>query len=124
MGELFPRQGKFWAARRLLCTCWTPMSTVEEMVPSGEAGCCNPQERECGCHRARLGVLRSLFSPRRASRGPRVRWGGLAETEHSGNLGQEDCFSELFFLKKCQFSIIVQCVELFLPPTLQIVFKT
>lgn len=73
------------------------MSTVEEMVPSGEAGCCNPQEREWGCHRARLGVLRSLFSPRRASRGPRVRWGGLAETEHSGNLGQKDCFSELFF---------------------------
>lgn len=78
-------------------------------MPSGEAGCCNPQERECGCHRARLGVLRSLFSPRRASRGPRVRWGGLAETEHSGNLGQEDCFSELFLKKMPIFHYCSVC---------------
>lgn len=97
---LFPRQGKFWEACRLLCTCWTPMSTVEEMVLSGEAGCCSPQERECGCRQARWGVLRSLFSPRRASRGPRVRWGGLAETGRSINLDQKDCFSQLFLKKK------------------------
>lgn len=92
---LHPRQGEFWGAPGLLCTCWIPMSTMEEMVLSGEAGCCNPQERECGCRQARLGVLRSLFSPRRASRVPRVRWGGLAETGCSGYLDQKDCFLEL-----------------------------
>ena len=89
---LYPRQGEFRGAPGLLCTCWIPMSTMEEMVLSGEAGCCNPQERECGCCWACLGVLKSLFSPRRVSRGPQVRWGGLSETGCSGNLDQKDCF--------------------------------
>ena len=70
------------------------------------------------------GFEEPLFS-QESEQGPQSEMGRLGRDWTKHQPGPERLlFTALLKKKTRQFSIIVQCEELFLPPTLQIVFKT
>lgn len=125
-----PESGKFWEALKCFCSSWTNISVLEEAMWCWEAGCCTSRERECGwCWvdlEGSVESLRRLFSPRKPKACQHemgTAWQGFELTQP----GPEGLyFSEVLFccLLFCQFLAIALSMDLFLPPVLQIVFKT